>query len=79
MGAAVLLVVFLVAIFCGFFHQISQIVLGPPRGVPPEPICLWKTAPVIVLSILVIVSGFWLPAPLYQLVDGAARILAVHP
>jgi hydrogenase-4 component F len=79
MGVAVLLAIFLVAIFCGFFYQISQIVLGPPRGVPREPICPWKTIPVIVLSILVIMTGFWLPAPLYQLIDGAARILAVHP
>ncbi len=79
LGATILLVAFLVAIFCGFFYHISQIVLGPPRGVKPEPLCRWKTVPVIVLSVLVILMGFWLPAPLYQLVDGAARILAVHP
>jgi hydrogenase-4 component F len=79
MGVAIVLVAFLVAIFCGIFHQISQIVLGPPRGVPREPNCPWKTVPVVVLSILVILTGFWLPAPLYQLIDGAARILAVHP
>jgi hydrogenase-4 component F len=78
-GAAILLVVFLVAIFCGIFHQFSQIVLGPPRGVPREPVCLWKIVPVVVLSLLVLATGFWLPTPLYQLIDGAARILAVHP
>jgi hydrogenase-4 component F len=69
----------LVAIFCGFFHHVAELVLGPPRGVPREKICPWKTYPVIGLSILVIGMGFWLPAPLYQLVDGAARILAVTP
>jgi hypothetical protein len=32
---------------------------------------------VIGLSLMVVVMAFWLPAPLYQLIDGAARILAV--
>src|ERR1035437_2374472 len=78
-GVAVIFVACLVAIFCGFFHHVAQVVLGPPRGLPPEPICRWKTYPVIALSLAVIVMGFWLPAPVYQLVNGAARILAVQP
>jgi hydrogenase-4 component F len=77
-AASIIFVTCLVAIFCGFFHHMAQLVLGPPRGVPREPFCRWKTYPVIGLSLLVIVMGFWLPAPVYQLVDGAARILAVQ-
>ena len=55
----------------------AQLVLGPPSGAEREPIDRWKTYPVIGLALLVIVMGFLMPAPLYQLVDGAARVLAV--
>jgi hydrogenase-4 component F len=78
-GLSILLVICLVTIFCGFFHHVTQLVLGPPSGAPREKIILWKRYPVIVLAIAVIVMGFWLPAPLYRLIDGAAHILAVNP
>ncbi len=77
LAVSILLVACLVGIFCGFFHHVTQLVLGPPSGAPREPVCRWKTYPVIGLALLVITMGFWLPAPLYQLVNGAARILAV--
>jgi hydrogenase-4 component F len=75
-GVSILFVACIVAIFCGFFHHVAQRVLGPSSGVPREVICRWKTYPVIGLSLLVIAMGFWLPAPVYQLVGGAAHILA---
>jgi len=77
LGASILCIVCLAAIFCGFFHHVAQLVLGPPTGVPREAICRWKTYPVIGLALLVVGMGFWLPAPVYQLVNGAAHILAV--
>jgi hydrogenase-4 component F len=76
-GLTVLFVVCITAIFCGFFHHVTQLVFGPPSGAPREVSSRWKTYPVIGLALIVIVMGFWLPQPLYQLVDGAARILAV--
>lgn len=76
-GVSVVFVACLVAIFCGFFNHVAQLVLGPPSGAPREVNCRWKTYPVIGISLLVILIGFWLPASVYQLVDGAARILAV--
>lgn len=76
---SILFVTLLVAIFAGFFYHIAQLVLGPPGGPPKRESCRWKTYPVIVLSLLVVVLGFWLPAPLYSLVQGAARILTVNP
>jgi hydrogenase-4 component F len=78
-GLSILFVTLLVAIFAGFFYHIAQLVLGPPRGYPSGETCRWKTFPVIALSVLVLVLGFWLPAPLYTLVEGAARILRVTP
>ena len=78
-GLTALFVVMLVAIFGGFFHHISQLVLGPRSGPPDRETCKWKTYPVIGLAVLTVVLGFWLPAPLYALVKGAAGILAVLP
>jgi hydrogenase-4 component F len=78
-GASILFVAFVVAIFCGFFYHISQLAFGPPPGVPRGDSSPWKTYPVIGLAAVVIGLGFWLPGPLYSLVDGAAKILVVQP
>ncbi|MBI4902227.1 MAG: hydrogenase 4 subunit F [Acidobacteria bacterium] len=84
-AASILLVLFLVAIFCGFFFHVSQLVLGPAPAAPqnPEPTDFendrWKTLPVVALSVVAIVLAFWLPSPLYDLISGAARILEVRP
>ena len=78
-GWTMLFVAMLVAIFGGLFYHISHLVLGPSSGPPETETCRWKTYPVIGLAALVLLMGFWLPAPVYQLVQGAARILTVHP
>jgi hydrogenase-4 component F len=78
-GAVILFVAFVVAIFCGFLYHITQLIFGAPSGLPRGEFSRWKTYPVIALALIVIVLGFWLPAPVYSLVDGAARILAVQP
>jgi hypothetical protein len=74
-----LLVVFLVSIFCGFFAHVAQLVLGPADGRPRGEDSRWKSYPVLGLALVVIVIGFWLPAPLFALVQGAARVLEVRP
>ena len=78
-GLTMLFVTMLVTIFGGFFYHLSQLVLGPRSGSPDTETSKWKTYPVIGLATLILVMGFWLPAPVYALVQGAARILAVHP
>lgn len=78
MGLSVVFVVCIVAIFCGFFHHVTQLVLGPPSGAPREQFSMWKRYPIIGLALVVIAIGFWMPGPLYQLIDGAAHILAVR-
>ncbi|MGA2880952.1 MAG: hydrogenase 4 subunit F [Bryobacteraceae bacterium] len=78
-GSVILFVIFVVAIFCGFFYHVANLVFGPDPGVPRGEFSRWKTLPVIGLSLIVVVLGFWLPAPIYALVNGAARILAVQP
>ncbi len=78
-AASVLFVALVVAIFCGLFYHISQLVLGPPTGVPRGDFSRWKTYPVMGLAAVVILLGVWLPSTLYTLVDQAARVLVVHP
>jgi hydrogenase-4 component F len=78
-GLSILFVTLLVMIFVGFFYHIAHLVFGPPNEFPRGETCRWKTRPVIALSALVLLLGFWLPAPVYSLVESAARILTVHP
>jgi hydrogenase-4 component F len=78
-GLSILFVALLAAIFAGFFYHVAQLVLGPANGFPQGETCRWKTGPVIGLSVLALVLGFWIPAPVYALVEGAARILVVQP
>ena len=76
---SMLFVAMLVAIFGGFFYHVSELVLGPGSGPAGVETCKWKTYPVIGLAAVVLVLGFWLPAPVYALVQGAAHVLAVNP
>jgi hydrogenase-4 component F len=72
---AVLFVAFLVAIFAGFLVHIAGLVLGPDSGVPHVVPCAWKKYSLLGLASIVVVMGFWLPAPLYTLIQSAARIV----
>lgn len=78
-GSVALFVALVVAIFCGFFYHIAHLVFGPSNGIQRVKFSAWKTAPVIGLALIVVILGFWLPAPIFALIDGASRILAVHP
>jgi hydrogenase-4 component F len=72
---AVLFVAFLVAIFSGFLIHIANLVLGPDPGLPPADTCRWKKSSVVGLALVIIVMGFWIPAPLFRLIQGAAGIV----
>src|SRR5258708_4804246 len=75
----ILLVAFLLAVFSGFLVHISGLVLGPDPGIPRAPICRWKTFSVAGLAVVVIVMGFWIPAPLFRLIELAAGIVTGAP
>ena len=77
--ASGLFLAFVAAIFCGFFYHVAQLVWGPPNGEPRGDSSPWSTYPVIGLAAVVVLMGFWLPAPVYNLVEQAARILVVRP
>ncbi len=72
---AILFVTFLVAIFSGFLVHIANLVLGPDPGLPAPETCLWKRCSIVGLAAVIIVMGFWIPAPLFRLIQGAASIV----
>ncbi|MBK5293446.1 MAG: hydrogenase 4 subunit F [Acidobacteriia bacterium] len=73
--AAVLFVAFLVAIFSGFLVHIANLVLGPDPGVPPAEICPWKKYSLVGLGTVIVILGFWIPAPLYSLIESATSVV----
>jgi hydrogenase-4 component F len=72
---AILFVTFLVVIFSGFLIHIANLVLGPDPGLPRAETCRWKQSSVVGLALVIIVMGFWIPAPLFRLIQGAAGIV----
>lgn len=72
---AILFITFLVAIFSGFLIHIANLVLGPDPGLPPAEACRWKKSSVVGLALVIIVMGFWIPPPMFRLIQDAAAIV----
>ena len=70
-----------VTIFCGFLVHIAKLTLGTPRPDAPLPAAEspWKLTALVVVAAAVIVLGFWVPAPLYALVEQSAEIIRGSP
>ncbi len=82
MPASIMLVIMLVVIFSGFLIHIAKLVLGADPsgdaggGAPGGDVCPWKKYSLIGLAAVVIILGFWLPGPIFELIRNAARIAA---
>jgi hydrogenase-4 component F len=72
---AVFFVSFLVLVFAGFLVHIANLVLGEDPGLPRTDICRWKKYSVAGLAVVIVVMGFWIPAPLFRLIQGAVGIV----
>jgi hydrogenase-4 component F len=72
---AIFFISFLVLIFSGFLVHISGLVLGEDPGLPPSDMGRWKKYSMIGLAVVVVVMGFWIPAPLFRLIQGAVGIV----
>jgi hydrogenase-4 component F len=72
---AIFFVSFLVLIFSGFLVHIANLVLGEDPGLPRAEMCGWKKSSVVGLAVVIIVMGFWMPAPLFGLIQSAVGIV----
>jgi len=72
---AIFFVSFLVLIFAGFLAHVTGLVLGENPGLPAADTCRWKKYSVAGLAIVIVVMGFWIPAPLFRLIKGAVGIV----
>ncbi len=70
----------LVATFCGLLKQLTRILAGTPRVTRATDFGRWEGLPAMVLLLgLLLVFSLWLPVPLLQLVDQAARVIGGAP
>jgi hydrogenase-4 component F len=74
--AAGLFVLGVVTIFIGFLLHMSKMNLGAAQESAPRGMeCPWKLSAMVLVAIVVLALGFWLPVPLYNLVQDSVRIL----
>jgi hydrogenase-4 component F len=66
---------FLVLIFSGFLVHIGNLVLGEDPKLPPSNMGVWKKYSMVGLAMVIIVMGFWIPAPLFRLIQNAVDIV----
>jgi hydrogenase-4 component F len=74
--AAGLFVLGVVTIFVGFLVHMSKMNLGAAQETAPRAAeCPWKLGAMVLVAVVVTLFGFWLPGPLFELVQQSARIL----
>jgi hydrogenase-4 component F len=73
---SVLVLVALVAAFCGMLKQLTRILLGTPKRAPSSDATPWDGVGAMALLLGgLLVFSVWLPKPLLQLIQEAAGII----
>ena len=70
-----LFILFGTAIFAGALMQVSGLVLGSREESPACGLRPWRDLSMLTLAAVLVIIGFWLPAPLLDLIRGAARVV----
>ena len=74
--AAVLFVVGVVTIFAGFLMHMAKMNLGAAQDTAPRaPECRWKMTAMVLVALVVVAFGFWLPRSIFDLVQASAAIV----
>jgi hydrogenase-4 component F len=73
--ASALFILFGAGVFAGALLHVGGLVLGPAEPGPAAEPHAWQTSAVLILAAGLVVIGFWLPAPLFELIRGAARVV----
>ncbi len=74
--AGSLFVLFSAGVFAGALLNVSRMVLGPRGDVEDAPRRPWRNGSLLALAGVLVVIGFWVPAPLFQLMSNAARVVS---
>jgi hydrogenase-4 component F len=74
--AAFLFTAGVVTIFAGFLVHMSRMNLGAaPEALLPGSECPWKLGAMVLVAAVVVTLAFWVPGPVFGLVEKSARIL----
>ena len=74
--AAALFITGVVTIFVGFLVHMANLNLGAaPEPNPSVAECPWKLGAMLVVALVVVAFGLWLPSPIYVLIKDSAHLL----
>ena len=71
----VLFVLFSTGVFTGAILHVGGMVLGPGGETAVAARRPWRDGSMLALAAALVVIGFWVPAPLFQLISNAARVV----
>jgi hydrogenase-4 component F len=72
----VLFVLFGTGVFAGALLHVGGMILGPRGDTPVAPRRPWRNGSLLALAAVLVIIGFWVPAPLLELIRGAARVVS---
>jgi hydrogenase-4 component F len=73
-----LFVLFSVGLFTGIGLHVGRMVLGPGGETPVAASNPWRDGSLVALAAALVVVGFWVPAPLLELIRGAAHVVSAQ-
>ena len=72
----VLIVLFGTGVFAGALMHVSGMILGAKGDTPVAPRRPWRDGSLLALAAALVIIGFWVPAPLLELIRGAAKVVS---
>jgi hydrogenase-4 component F len=72
----VLFVLFGTGVFAGALLHVSGMILGPRGDIAVATRRPWRDGSLLALAAVLVVIGFWVPAPLLELIRGAAQVVS---
>jgi len=73
--ATVLVLLFIIMIFAGFFNHISRMALGTPNPDVKGEVSRWTLGAMVLLMVFVLVPGLYIPPQLYEMIMKVVEVL----